>query len=243
MYLDQYDWDQVTVNLSLDQMIQQFSSMIEEAVTTLLPLHKGKGKGSRIPKDIRKLIARKSFLSKKIRRTCCAVKLVEYQDSLCEVEGKISARQEFRRFIKEKKAIKVIKADPATFYKYAKKFSRDANRIGPLVAEPNESHPSGPVSDTAAMAEILSNQYSSIFSVPKHEINDEWTEALLSRPVDDPTDMLDKLFVTSGDVEKAIQNMASSSSPGPDGIPPVCFKKGGATVIEALLDIFRLSLE
>jgi ribonuclease P/MRP protein subunit RPP40 len=238
MFLDQYDWELITSDFSLDQKIQQFSYMMEEAVTIIFPLHKGKGKGSRIPKDIRKLIASKSLLSRKIRRTCSAIKLIEYQDSLYEIEAKISARQEFRRSVKEKKAINVIRDDPAAFYKYAKKFSKDVNTIGPLVVEERE-----PVSDPAAMAEILTDQYSSVFSVPRDKINDDWIETLLCRPVDDPMDTLDELFVVIGDVEKAISDMSSSSSPGPDGIPPVCFKKGGATVSRALLDIFRLSLD
>ena len=60
---------------------------------------------------------------------------------------------------KELKAISQIMKNPASFYKYAKKFSKSKSRIGPL-----KHHCGGITSDPTSMANILQKQFTSVFS-------------------------------------------------------------------------------
>ena len=62
---------------------------------------------------------------------------------------------------KERLAVKAIKTNPRFFFSYAKQFAVTKTNTGPLLDERNELVTSSP-----EMANILSKQYSGVFSVP-----------------------------------------------------------------------------
>jgi hypothetical protein len=172
-----------------------------------------------------------------INKTKCPLKLVKLRAEFIVLEGKISSRHEFRRAKKEKEVIDLIKKEPAVFYKYAKSFSRESGIVGPLVEGDAD-----PVSDKQQVAEVLGRQYSGVFSSPRSEVDSAFVESL-SSDSPDPEQCLTDISVTLEDVRVALSSMTTSSAAGPDGIPPICFKKGGVAVMKALLNIFTESLE
>ena len=78
---------------------------------------------------------------------------------------------------KEKLAIKAIKTNSRFFFSYAKQFSVTKSKVGPLLNEQNEF-----TGSSYEMANILSRQYSSVFSKPSPPINQTITD-----DVDDDT--------------------------------------------------------
>ena len=69
----------------------------------------------------------------------------------------------------------------------------------------------------AQMAELLSKQFESVFSVPLQDLTN-----LNLQPRNLPE--LNDLDFSPEDIKCAIRDMNSSSAPGPDGIPPSLYK-------------------
>ena len=84
------------------------------------------------------------------------------------IEKDLKKSHDETRHNKEKKVLPLIKDDPSFFYSYAKSFAVVKEGIGPLTD--NEGYLTG---DEEKMAELLSNQYSSVWSDPATMIRRE----------------------------------------------------------------------
>jgi len=62
----------------------------------------------------------------------------------------------------ENKAVESIKVNPKYFYSYTKKRSKCTSKVGPLLNDNKQL-----TSNSKEMAELLSQQYSTVFSKPK----------------------------------------------------------------------------
>ena len=110
-------------------------------------------------------------------------------------------------------AISKIKSNPAYFYRYAKRFSKSRSRIGPL------KHPCGSVTaDTKSMANILQEQFVSVFSDSSCQDKDD--PSFARSPF-----LLDNIEFNVALIEKAIEEISLSSAPGEDGFPSSLLKK------------------
>ena len=83
----------------------------------------------------------------------------KYQDELTTIEKKL--QKTYRKTTLES-ATKAIKKNSKFFFNYAKRFSKVKTTIGPLLKKDGEY-----TMDNEDMAEILSKQYSDVFSKPK----------------------------------------------------------------------------
>ena len=86
------------------------------------------------------------------------------------------------------------------------------------------------------MAEILSNQYQSVFSTPKTDFSD-----LNLQTCNIPA--LCNIEVTEEAVRNAIKNIKPTSAPGPDGIPAFLYKEYTDALIRPLIQIFNMPLK
>jgi hypothetical protein len=105
-----------------------------------------------------------------------------------------------------------------------------AMSIGPLKS--GTTFVSGP----KKMADILSQQYESVFSVPKSDLS-----SLNIRQHTCPT--LSDIDITEDSVKDAIKNMKESSAPGPDGIAAYFLKKYADQLTYPIMKIWRMSLD
>ena len=91
-----------------------------------------------------------------------------------EIERELYLHYEERRIKVENEAIDKMREDPGYFYSYAKKFSKDQNRIADLkvgdkmVVKDNEK------------ADALQNQYKSVWSSPKIKVEKNLVEHYFS---------------------------------------------------------------
>ena len=137
------------------------------------------------------------------------------------LESKLSAIEEQKKkqiqnlkLRKELKAIKNIKKNPAHFYKYAKKFSKSKSRIGPL------KHPCGATtSDPTSMANILQDQFTSVFSNTFN--NDKEDPVLINTNV---STFLEDIIFDVSLIAKAIDEPSMTSAAGEDGFPSCLLK-------------------
>ena len=154
--------------------------------------------------------------------------------SLIEIEMKIQDSLRCQSEFKEQKAIESIKRNPKYFFTYAKKFSKIKIGIGPLKDIANKI-----VNCPKKMAEILSEQYQSVFSQPRHGNN--LPHGLFP---DEPQCGTTINIVTFSDseLEAAMKELPNNAAPGPDGFPAILLKKCCSVLSSPLASIWRQSL-
>ena len=108
----------------------------------------------------------KSRLSNKIMRSKCPIAIDKDRKKLkqVEIDLKISLQKMMRS--KEEKILPSMKNDPALFYSYARSFSSSKTDIGPLQDKDDNL-----INDHKGMADILSKQYSDMFSTPTSKLS------------------------------------------------------------------------
>ena len=86
------------------------------------------------------------------------------------------------------------------------------------------------------MAEILSAQYSSVFSEPREEAN-------LSNLRGSQGVTIRDLEMIPEEFENAMREIKAGSAPGPDEIPAVVFRKYASALVKPVLRIWRICLD
>ena len=142
---------------------------------------------------------------------------------------KLMDSHEEERKAEEALAVSRIKTNPKYFFALGRKYSKVKIGIGPLFDNAKKL-----VSAPLQMAEILSEQYSSVFSTP----------------VETPTfqDMinnseLNNISFNTLDLEAAMSELSSRSAPGPDGFPSILLKVCRRSLSLPLAKIWRKSLD
>ena len=131
-----------------------------------------------------------------------------------------------------------IKDDPASFYGYARKFTKLPSQVGPLQVE-GGNH----TNDDEAMAEILRKHYDSMFSVPTEQITPDSINELFQLEEESSDTSLTHINFSEENVKAAVASLSNSAAPGPDGVPTLCYKRGGHIVTRALQSIFQESMD
>jgi hypothetical protein len=162
------NWEEEAVYLSLEEKIAHLTTIMEGAVREVFPRRQGKVAGNRIPLRMRKLMTRRRKLSLRLLRTESWEALQRLRGELEEVELAIQESHGDRRAQEETKAIQKINVDPGSFYDYAKKFSRTHSQVGPLQKKDGEH-----TLEEVEMSELLKEQYSSVFSIPRVPLTEE----------------------------------------------------------------------
>ena len=133
----------------------------------------------------------------------------------------------------EQKALAAIKRNPKYFFTYVKKFSKTKPSIGPLL----NSHKKY-VTESAEMAELLSEQYSSVFSQPREPLVDPMN---LFDSVD-PSKLTD-ITISPAYIIEAIDELALNAAPGPDCFPAILLKQCKELLATPLAHIWRECLD
>ena len=132
---------------------------------------------------------------------------------------------------KEQLALKAIRTNPKYFFSYAKQFSSTRSSIGPLLNEVNEY-----TASSTKMANLLSAQYSSVFSTPKD------SPYFIMEEEVDSVELTDVTF-SEQDILDAIDELKNSSASGPDGISAILLKKCKSALSKPLHRLWRKCLD
>ena len=133
---------------------------------------------------------------------------------------------------KEQLAVKAIKTNPRYFFSYAKQFSLTKTKIGPLLNDSNEL-----TSSSREMANILSKQYSSVFSSPST------SSPVLTVEENAEIPTLTDITFTKQDIVDAIDELSNTSSSGPDGLAAIFLKKCKLSIAQPLYGLWRDCLD
>ena len=183
-------------------------------------------------RELRTLFQKRMKLMKKMRNKLQYREENQWQQELNLINAEILRLQEKTKLDKEKGQIQNLKSNPAAFYKYAKESQKNATQIGPL-----KDMKKGKVtyeSDQLKMAQILSDQYESVFTTPKtgpshYDFN---TQAHISDIDFSPSDII-----------HTIKEISPTSAPGPDGITTKFLKAYAEELAEPLHLRWRKSLD
>ena len=115
----------------------------------------------------------------------------------------------------EKRAVEKIKVNPKYFYSYAKSFSKVKHSISTLLNRDKKL-----VTERKELANILQQQFSSVFSDPNCP-----EKSLPTFTVPPLTSMDTELILTPDHIVEAISEIKLDSAPGPDGIPAILLKR------------------
>ena len=233
--LNSTSWEETLQSgLSVSEKVMALVSSMEKAVSSIFPLRTGKAPGNKIPVNVRKLMRARSAASAWVLSASTPEDTATARGELFHIESVLRDSYENRNKKLEEDAVSRMATDPAFFYQFAKRNQKTRAKIGPLVSA-NGSHTSDPVE----MAEILSNQYSSVFSVPREEVNEAFISGLF--PHEAPVDSSSLTSVLFS--ESNIAALSSAASPGPVGVSTNCYKWGGDFMVKALRDIFQSSMD
>ena len=130
----------------------------------------------------------------------------------------------------EVKAISRIKDNPKVFYNYANSKKKTKETIGPLRSGTTFT------SDPRCIAEILSQQYKSVFSIPHPNPNIYNFPTCRGKKLDD-------VIFTTADIQMAMEEIKPYSAPGPDEIPAIVFNRYAKVLAEPVMQIWRLCLD
>ena len=201
---------------SIDEKVNVLYRNIEDTISQVFSLKQRTHKNN-VPKDIRKAFKKKKSISDKMRTTKHSDKLNSLKNQLIEIENKISKGIRDKRIKAESKVIDKVKTDTKPFFKYAKSMAKTNESIGPLVNKDDKI-----IADDQGMAEVLSQQYKSVFSEPadevtvKNSINENFHKG--------DKEELKQIYVTSDNLWKVINKLKNEVSPRPDGVSSKCYK-------------------
>ena len=180
----------------------------------------------------KKVRAQINALSSKSADTGPSSKLFKLRLELYNINEKIQNSVHDQQKMQESKAVKNIKENPKFFYSYAKRHNKLQSTVGPLYKQSGEL-----TDDPKTMADILQQQYVSVFSDPNSA---KKLEPNISCNLEST---LEDITFTPTDIVKAIDEVDENSSCAESDIPAVLIKKCKQELAHPLFLIWRDSLD
>ncbi|KAL5270243.1 hypothetical protein ACHWQZ_G001096 [Mnemiopsis leidyi] len=136
---------------------------------------------------------------------------------------------------KESRAADKIKCNPKFFYSYAKSLSQIRSSIN-MLFDNDESI----ITDTKKMADLLQEQFSSVFSDPD---SPDVKDPSFPTPVIEHPQEFEDFEISEEIILSAIKEINADSAPGPDGVPPILLKNCAKELCSPLRIIWEESFE
>ena len=236
--LKSYNWNQEFRGLDTADMMNRFISVCLDIAQKWVPSNKrsskNRSKAQRIPRYRRSLMRKRTRLNKKYVSARNEARRNALLTQLIDTEKQLSKSHEEQRDFEEKKAVENIKKNPKFFFTFGRKFSKVKTGVGPLlnIAEKLISAPS-------EMAELLSEQYSSVFSTPLY---DNLHISSLFPDTNDSDNYMHNIAFSDTELADAMYELSSNAAPGPDGFPSILLKRCRHALSVPLAKIWRKSL-
>ena len=228
--LGNIEWEAEFKDMTSDEKLDFIYTKCHEASVSCVPEKVlAEGMKSSKSKRIRKALANRR---RRIVKRLITVKSPATRDKLraemIDIEKKLQKSYRESEEYMEDRAVEAIKDNPKYFYKYTKKRSKCTTKIGPLLNELGHL-----TNNSKEMAELLSKQYSSVFSKPT-SVNDPPTEAATK---------LSDIQFTKDDMESVIDELSCTAAAGMDGFPAILLKKCKAQLALPLTLFWRSCLD
>ena len=232
--LKKHDWVLEFKGLDPSQKFDRFLNVCQYISETFVPKRKVSQNSKRKlpPRERRVLMRKRNKIQKRLQTTCNKIKALKLKDALIKIEKQLRDSYKRKSAMDEANAIKAIKRNSKYFFSYAKKFSKVKTKVGPLLNKDNEY-----VNDSEQMADLLQEQYQSVFNVPNFEKKD---------PDELFTNEMHGLYDISfydEDIMEAIDEICTTAAAGPDGYSAMFLKKCRDNIATPLQMIWRSCLD
>ena len=232
--LGKVDWRLCSHKSTPEKIMETFLSVCLEIVMEVIPLKwQSNGTKSRkahgIPRHRRNLMRTRRKINIQLASCHSESRRNALNKRLIEIEKQLQTSHKAQSEAEEKKAVEKISSNSKYFYSYAKRFSNIKVGIGPLLV----------VSCPKRISEMLSEQYSSVFSRPKCDISD--INNLFEDEVPNLNGISDIDFGEEVLIE-AMGEFACNSAAGPDGPPAMMLNKCRTSLTYPLFLIWRKSV-
>ena len=214
------DWGELKDSVSFEEFPAKLTEQVLKVCQAKVPR---KRPPTGRPKLYNSLRRRKSRLKTRLSAAMCAgdanrINELENEIGLVSYEIKEAIVHHLEQG--ERRAVERIKTNPKYFYSYAKSFSKVKHTITTLLNDRQEL-----VTDQKEMANILQQQFCSVFSDPDNL--DTSTPTFNVPPI---VTKDTEIVLTQEDIEEAISEIKLDSAPGPDGIPAILLKRCASTL-------------
>ena len=236
--LSQYNWTREFRGMDTTSMMNRFTSVCLQIAQKWVPVRKAPPHAHhnrpKIPRHRRALMRRRTRLKKRYISAKTEVNRQALLQKLIHIEKDLQKSHCDQRELEERRAIEKIKTNPKFFFTFGKKFSKIKIGVGPLMNTAKKL-----IAAPTKMAEMLSDQYSSVFSTPYHDDPSPW----LLFPDEEYTqsDICDIEF-TDYEMAEAMDELTTNAAPGPDGFPAILLKKCRNALAPPLAKIWRKSM-
>ena len=246
------DWDHKFKDSNVTDKFAVFSESCLDVVKKLIPKRKLKNKNSlhNIPKERRCLMQRRCRVEKRMLSGSSRRKNNKFFSELAEIEKQLQKSYHDERENQEHKAVAAIKVNSKYFYSYAKKFSKTKSQVGPFLKFATKEQDDWVyvekvfISDPLELSEMLSSQYSSVYSSPSDNI--ENIESLFeedSKSKNESHFGIYDIDFDEHDIMQAISELSTNSSAGPDRFPAMFLLKCKKSLSAPLCQLWRESLD
>ena len=216
-------------------MLHKFTSTCLSIATELVPPRKRTDKSrNKIPRHRRVLMRTRRRINTQLAKSPCEARRSALMRRLVEIETRLRESHRDEQEIREKKAVDNISKNSKYFFSYAKSFSKVKTGIGPLLDAGLIL-----VSNAKDMANILSEQYLSVFSKPRYETTNPH-ELFPDRMPESSS--IDNILFTEDELLEAFKEVSSNSASGPDEFPAMLLKQCSNAIITPLYMIRQKSL-
>ena len=210
-----HNWESEFQNADPSQLHDRFSSTCLNIAKKHVPLRKSKQHNSPTPPHRRRLMRSRTQLRRRWNATPNEATKTDVLKRFTSIERKLRLSYAEQQESEETKAVANLKVNPKFFFSYAKKHAKSNDGIGPLRTEENSL-----TSLPRKMAELLSNQYKSAFSQPRHQDSQPF-DIFPDNDQAPPHSTLDDIPCVEKDFADAMKELRFNAAAGPDGIPAI----------------------
>ncbi|MEM6738267.1 MAG: reverse transcriptase family protein, partial [Bacteroidota bacterium] len=239
-FADEIDWDNIKEQLQDVKWKESLSEDPNEIVKTINSLrfnickdnipnrtqNEGKRR-SKFQRYRRTLTKKRRKITKKLLHSNSQNRKAKIKEELLQIEKQLQKSFKDSKQFAENKAIESIKKNSKYFFAYARKKAKVKTKIGPLIDNNGKF-----TMKNKEMADILSKQYSKVFSQPMSPD---------AQTFDPGETKISEMVVTEEDIIKAINELSPSSAAGPDGFPAIFLKHSKEAF--PLCHLWKTSLE
>ena len=231
------NWRSEFRGLSTTRMLDRFIGICYSHSVELVPRKvRSRKETSNIPRDRRNLMRKRRRVQVQLLKRCSEARLNSLKDKAIDIEKELQKSYKKSRSFNENRAIDAIKRNIKYFFSYAKSFSSMKVTVGPLIGSESQV-----VSCPLKMAQMLSEQYSKVFSTPLQPMRNA-AEIFPDEQQSELPQLCDIHF-DSDDIIAAIDEIPPSSAAGPDQFPVLLLKNCKTALAEPLYMIWRRSLD
>ena len=208
--LGQTNWEEILNEKSTSEILEIIYEKTLETTKENVPLRNETKKITK-QKRIRMNLARKRRrINKQYQKATSQIRKERLYKELIQIEVKLQRLQRDSEEYQEKKACEAVKRNSKYFFSYAKKKRKVKSMVGPLLNKKTNTM----TNDPKLMADLLADQYDSVFSTPSTNI----PQAADTR---DNMSTITDITVTPEEIMDAIKELRPSSASGPDGFPAI----------------------